>query len=252
MGSRTSPRPVSYNYRMPELQEPCKDKLKRPQRCRQCKDLFMWPKKVVQPPCLHFLIAHLLQSDFCPQYSPEIAPTIISSIILVKFFLEFIFSDFPISLLTYYSVLILLKTRLPCLSENFFMDPFISLYPLKLRYSLSSFICSHLSSLLPLLILHISLRWVPSMFIVLNITFIVTNPKSITVALNFRFLSLATSEYFYLDISKPPHICHAQNLTQLPTPLPTQTCSLSNVSLSQWMVLLHPPNCSSQSPGSHL
>lgn len=178
-----------------------------------CKDLFMWPKKVVQPPCLHFPISHLLQSDFCPQYSPGIAPTIISSVILAKFFLEFIFSDLSISLLTYYSVVILLKTRLFCLSENFFVDSFISLYPLKLRYSLSSFICSHLSSLLPFLILHISLGWVSSMFIGLNITFIVTNPKSLTVALNFRFLSMANSEYFYLDISKSPHIWHAQNLT---------------------------------------
>lgn len=215
-----------------------------------CKDLFMWPKKVVQLPSLHFLITCLLQSDFCPQYSPEIAPTSISLIILAKFFLEFIFSDLSISLLTYYSVAILLKTHLSCLSENFFMDSFISLYPLKLRYSLSSFICSHLSSLLPFLILHISLGWVPSVFIVLNITFIVTNPKSITVALNFRFSSMATSEYFYFDISKSPHIWHAQNLTPDSTSNP-DLFSLS-VSLSQWMVLLYPHNCSGQNPGSHL
>lgn len=65
--------------------------------------------------------------------------------------------------------------------------------------------------------------WIPSTFMVFIIAFILVSLKSI--ALNFRFVSMATSEYLYLDIPKPPHIWHVQNLTHHPTPLPTQTCS---------------------------
>lgn len=72
---------------------------------------------------------------------------------------------------------------------------------------------------------------------------IVINLKCITAALHCGFVCAATSECVHLDTPKPPHIWHAPNLTHLPTPLPTQTCSPSRLSPSQWMVLLHPHNC---------
>lgn len=143
--------------------------------------------------------------------------------------MTFLLVYWPIILLSFFWKLASLPFR------KLLLDPFIYLYTLKLRYSLSSFIYTHLSSLLSLLILHISLWLVPPMFIVLHITFIVTNPKSIPVALNFRFLSMATCEYFYLDILKSPHIWHVRNLIQLYTHCqPRPVLSLISPYLGEW------------------
>lgn len=78
------------------------------------------------------------------------------------------------------------------------------------------------------------------MFIVFSMTLNMTNPKSITVTLSFRFLGVATSEYFYLDIRKPPHIWHARNLTQLTIPLNPDLFSFKGLPyLSEWYYHTH-------------